>query len=188
MPVIELHIVEGYDDKDKTRMGTALTDAIRTVIPASPDAVTILIHEAAHHHYMRGGNHHSGAPALPDPAQVVRDFLNAMEARDLDTARSFLGDGFTMTFPGTAPMTTLEQLIDWAAPRYRFVRKTYEGFDSAGDVTYCRGTLSGEWPDGTAFDSIRFIDRFEVENGKLTRQEVWNDIAEIQAQNVKERT
>ena len=177
MPVIELHIVEGYADADKTRMGAALTDAIRTVIPADPDLVTILIHEHAHHHYMRGGTNRSGAVSH-DPAQTVRDFLSAMEARDLDTARGFLADGFTMTFPGTAPMTTLDELIAWSQPRYRFVRKTYEGFDLAGSTVYCFGTLSGEWPDGTPFDGIRFIDRFETNAGKLTRQDVWNDMGE----------
>ena len=88
-----------------------------------------------------------------------------------------------MHFPGAAPMTHLQELIDWARPRYRFVTKTYEGFDAmqaAGDaaIVYCRGTLSGEWPDGTAFEGIRFIDRFEVVGGKITRQDVWNDIAE----------
>lgn len=186
MPVIELHIVKGYADKDKTRMGEALTDAIRSVIPATPDLVTILIHEADHHHYMRGRAHRSGAPALPDPKDIVRNFLAAMQARELDTAKAMLGDGFVMQFPGTKPMQHLEELIDWAKPRYRFVRKTYDGFDAlqspdAHAIVYCRGTLSGEWLDGTPFDGIRFVDRFEVTQGKLTRQDVWNDMAEVKA-------
>ena len=83
-------------------------------------------------------------------------------------------------------MHSLQALVDWAKPRYRFVRKTYEGFDvmrrsGAQSLVYCRGTLSGEWPDGAAFDGIRFIDRFEVEDGKIVRQDVWNDIAETLA-------
>ncbi len=41
--------------------------------------------------------------------------------------------------------------------------------------------LAGEWPDGTPFDGIRFIDRFELADGKLARQEVWNDLAEAGA-------
>jgi hypothetical protein len=58
-----------------------------------------------------------------------------------------------MTFPGTGPMMALEELIDWAKDRYRFVTKTYEAveaFPSEGiAVVYTRGTLAGEWPDGT---------------------------------------
>ncbi|WP_299032059.1 tautomerase family protein [uncultured Sulfitobacter sp.] len=183
MPVIELHVLDGYTDSDKTRLCKALTDAVRIVVPAPPEAVTVMLHEMAPAEYMRGRLHRSPAPALPDPIEIIRTFLGAMEARDLPTAQDMLGAGFSMTFPGTQPMHSLDALVKWAAPRYRFVTKTYEGFDamqSAGDhaIVYCRGTLSGEWPDGTPFDGIRFIDRFEITAGLLTRQDVWNDIAE----------
>ncbi len=79
---------------------------------------------------MRGRQHRKPAPALPDPVGIVRDFLDALHARDLDLAHTMFADGFTMTFPGTDPMTKLEQVLEWAAPRYRFVTKTYEGFDA----------------------------------------------------------
>ena len=116
-----------------------------------------------------------------DATQLVRGFLDAMEQRELEQAREFLAEDFAMTFPGGARFHRLEELIDWAKPRYRFVRKTYERFDegssASGDTVTCFGTLSGEWPDGTAFSGIRFCDWFLVANGKLVRQEVWNDIA-----------
>lgn len=183
MPTVEVHLLEGYAPEARTRLGLALTDAVRMVVPAVPDGITVMIHEHAHHNYMRGGEHKTGAAPLPDPVQIVRDYLGAMEARDLDTAQSMLGDGFTMTFPGAEPMTTLAELIAWSKPRYNFVRKTYETFDAcmgaSGPTVYCHGTLYGEWPDGTAFDGIRFIDRFELTNGKITKQDVWNDIAEV---------
>lgn len=117
-----------------------------------------------------------------DPAQVVRDFLSAMEARDLDRARGFLHPGFVMRFPGTGEMSDLQELVTWAKGRYRAVRKVYDGFDTLRggrvDVVYCRGGLEGEWPDGTPFRNVRFIDRFEVTGGQLLRQDVWNDLAE----------
>ena len=185
MPIIEAHVLEGYDDGAKTRLGKALTDAVQMVVPASPDAITVILHEMPQAHYMRGGTHRTGAPALPDPCGIVRDYLAAMEARDLDRARAMLGDGFVMNFPGAFGLRTLEDLIAWSKPRYRFVKKTYDGFDaSQGDgcaIVYVRGTLYGEWPDGTPFDSIRYIDRFEVTAGKITRQDVWNDIADVKA-------
>ena len=187
MPIAELHVLKGYTPEEKERLGQALTDAIRFVVPAPPEAITVMIREMPEDDYFRGGMRRQGAPALPDPAAVVRSYLSAMEAREIDAARDHLGDGFVMQFPGTGPMTRLQQLIDWAAPRYRFVTKTYEGFDAmqsagAAAVVYCRGTLAGEWPDGTPFKDIRFIDRFEVTGGKITRQDVWNDIAETKAQ------
>lgn len=184
MPIVELHLLEGYDDSAKTRLGQALTDAIRYVVPAVPEAITVMIHERQPSQYMRGREHKSGAPALPDPEKIVLTFLAAMQARDLDLAQGFLGDGFEMVFPGTAPMQTLAELIAWAKPRYQFVTKTYdqvESFQSPGAATvvYTRGTLQGAWPDGTPFEGIRFIDRFELQGGKITRQDVWNDIAEV---------
>lgn len=112
-------------------------------------------------------------------AARVKAYLMAMEARDLSAARAMLAPGFTMTFPGGRRMSTLEELIEWARPRYRFVKKTYERFDTSDDVVYCFGTLHGEWPDGTPFQGIRFIDRFELAGGLITRQDVWNDIAEV---------
>ncbi len=50
----------------------------------------------------------------------------------------------------------------------------------SGAVVYCYGTLNGEWPDGTQFSGIRFIDRFVVKDGLLEDQRVWNDLAESQ--------
>jgi len=121
----------------------------------------------------------TGASAL------VRRYLDLMEARKLDEARGMLADGFTMTFPGAVTFERPEELVEWAKPRYRFVRKTYENFDEAADsgtsVVYCTGTLSGELPDGTAFEGIRFIDRFTVRGGLLIDQQVWNDFAEVMA-------
>lgn len=119
-----------------------------------------------------------------DPERIVRSFLAAVEARDIEAAAAMLSPGCMMQFPGARPMTSLDAVVAWAAPRYRLVRKTIDGMDVVpgtqdGDATvYCRGTLSGEWPDGTSFEGIRFIDRFELSAGGISRQDVWNDIGE----------
>ncbi|MEM9104642.1 MAG: tautomerase family protein [Pseudomonadota bacterium] len=186
MPIVELHVLEGYGPQEKQRLHKGLTDAVRLVVPASPDTITVLVHEMKSEDYSRGGRNREGAPALPEAGDLVRSFLAAMEARDLEKAQSMLGEGFTMHFPGAEPMHHLEELISWARPRYRFVKKTYEGFDvmqgpGAETLVYCRGTLSGEWLDGSLFDGVRFIDRFEIEGGLLRRQDVWNYMAETVA-------
>jgi limonene-1,2-epoxide hydrolase len=115
--------------------------------------------------------------------QTVRAYLAAMEARDLPGAQAKLAPGFTMTFPGGVTFTQLADLVAWARPRYRFVKKTFTRFDAApapdGTVVACFGTLAGEWPDGTAFSGIRFCDWFLVDSaGLIARQEVWNDLSE----------
>lgn len=123
----------------------------------------------------------------PDPLVLARDivraYLDTMEARDLERAKRFLAPGFAMTFPGNRCFTELEAMIGWAKPRYRWVKKRYDRFDvaqgSTGTHVYCFGTLYGEWSDGTAFEGIRFIDRFTVRAGKLVDQMVWNDMGEV---------
>jgi hypothetical protein len=79
-------------------------------------------------------------------------------------------------------MEKLEELLQWASSRYARVSKVYEQFDQCwrGDsvVVYCFGYLQGQWLDGSEIRNVRFIDRFEVVNGKICRQDVWNDLAE----------
>jgi 4-oxalocrotonate tautomerase family enzyme len=183
MPIVEAHLLEGYPPEVKSRITEALTDAIRLCVPAPDEAITVMLHEYPPENYARGGKHRSPATAPPDPARIVLDYLAAMEARELDAAQAFLAPGFEMVFPGTAPMSALGDLVTWAKDRYRFVTKTTEAVEvfhgNGATVVYTRGTLAGAWPDGTAFAGIRFIDRFEIVDGRITRQDVWNDIAEV---------
>ncbi len=183
MPVVTLTLMEGYDESVREDLGRRLTDAISAVINPPLDGITVVIHEVAPANYMRGRSHRTpGRPSLA-PVEVVRQYLYAMESRDLDGAESYLADGFTMTFPGGAVFHRAQELVDWAMDRYRWVKKIYQRFDEApaedGVVVTCFGTLHGEWPDGEAFEGIRFIDRFTVRAGKILDQMVWNDMGEV---------
>jgi hypothetical protein len=111
--------------------------------------------------------------------EVVRQYLGAMERRDLAAAKAMLAPGFFMVFPGGARFDTLEQLVQSAKGRYRSAKKTYERFDPFDGGVYCYGTLYGKLLDGTPYSGIRFIDRFTVRDGKLVDQMVWNDMAEV---------
>jgi phenylpyruvate tautomerase PptA (4-oxalocrotonate tautomerase family)/ketosteroid isomerase-like protein len=180
MPVIRVTLIEGYDEAVRDRLIEGYGAVTRTVLEAIPDGITVAIEEVKQSNYRRGNQRkHPKAPP-PAPEQIVRDFLGAMERRDMLAAKAMLSADFSMTFPGDASFATLEQLIDWARPRYQRVGKVYERFDTVPgmeDATvYCFGTLEGVWPDGTAFSGIRFIDRFTVRGGLLVDQKVWNDL------------
>ena len=184
MPVIAITLLPGYDAATQDRLLTRLTQAARSVIAAPAAGTTAFIQEAAA--YRRDGRTmQAGRETRPEASGLVREFLQRMEARDLAGASAFLAPGFTMHFPGAAPMHRLEELVAWSKPRYQRVGKTYERFDECwGDeatVVYCSGTLHGVWLDGTPFDGIRFIDRFEVVDGLLRRQDVWNDMGDVRA-------
>jgi ketosteroid isomerase-like protein len=119
-----------------------------------------------------------------DPARLIRDYLAAMERRDLAAAKAMLAPGFSMVFPGGARFESLEALVEWARPRYKRALKTYDRFDVAPQadgsaVVYCFGTLYGELNDGSPYSGIRFIDRFTVRDGKLVDQMVWNDMSAV---------
>ena len=116
------------------------------------------------------------------PEALVQRFLILMQERDLPAAQALLAPGFVMCFPGGATMHRLEDLVQWARQRYQRAAKTYERTDSCTTdgrtVVYWMGTLQGVWLDGTPFEGIRFIDRFELAEGRIQRQDVWNDMAE----------
>ena len=183
MPLIECTLIRGYDSEVRKRLAERVTDAACSSIGAAADFVTVTIKEVEPDNYMRGRTSRVPASA-PEPAEeIVREFLAAMEARNLDAARSHLADDFTMIFPGAVRFTALEDLVDWAGERYQSVSKSYDRFDTAFHGTrstvFCFGTLSGTWLDGSDFSGIRFIDRFELEGERITSQMVWNDMAEM---------
>jgi hypothetical protein len=74
-------------------------------------------------------------------ATLVRNYLDAWADRDLPRAKAFLAEGFTMTYPGGATFTRLEDLVPHMARKYRRVRKRFERFDEApvegGTAVYC---------------------------------------------------
>ena len=127
--------------------------------------------------------------------KVAKDFLATMEARNLDQAESYLDANIKMIYPGNATFSDLAGLAAWAKDRYRFVKKSFDGFDAVqssnsapnsadgstdgSTIVYCFGTLYGEWLDGSPFSNIRFIDRFDIRSGKITCHQVWNDISHI---------
>ena len=113
---------------------------------------------------------------------IVRAYLRATQERRLVDATAFLASDFTCEFPGGEQFTSLDELVTWSSSRYRRIEKKIDQLDvilaANGDVVYCYGTLFGEWPDGTSFSGVRFIDRFTVVDDRLTDQRVWNDLAE----------
>lgn len=119
--------------------------------------------------------------------EQVRAFLSAMEARDLASAKRCLAANVVMQFPGALPMQHLSEVVEWAQTRYRRVSKTLYAIDLCHhpshdtsptfDVVVCHGELAVEWLDGSATNGVRFIDRFELTDGLITRQDVWNDLA-----------
>ncbi len=182
MPVISITLLPGYRPEAEQRLVGRVALAARSVIAAPAAGTTVFVNQAST--YQRDGRvYGAGGAERPDATAIVREFLGLMQVRNLAAAARFLAPDFIMRFPGGATMQRLEQLIHWAGGRYRSVAKDCEKLDESwtedGAIVYCSGTLHGVWLDGSAFSGIRFIDRFEIADGLIRRQDVWNDLAEV---------
>ena len=117
--------------------------------------------------------------------EVVRAFLAALQARDVEAAQRHLAPDARIVVPGGRVVGSVREIVANSGARYRAIGKAIERFDVVASadkvVVYCLGTLRGTWQDGTAFQGIRFVDRFELRDGRIVLQEVWNDAAEHRA-------
>ena len=60
---------------------------------------------------------------FPNAIAQIKNYLDAMENRNLTLAKSFLDNNFKLVFPGDNVFSSLEEVIDWAKLRYRWVKK-----------------------------------------------------------------
>jgi hypothetical protein len=119
---------------------------------------------------------------------VVNEFLRLIMLPDPVAASRFTAPGMTILFTGGRAMDAPADCTKFNASRYKWVKKRIErtetviaGANAAAPdetVVYSLGTLYGEWPDGTPFEGNRYVDRYVLKNGLITRMDVWNDSAE----------
>lgn len=114
--------------------------------------------------------------------EIVSNFLEASMAPDPERAATFMSADVSITFTGGRVMDSNQAITQFNNSRYAWVKKLFGQYDwtehADHTVVYSNGTLYGEWPDGRAFSGNRYLDRFEVRNGQITRMDVWNDSAE----------
>jgi hypothetical protein len=122
-------------------------------------------------------------------AEVVDEFLRLIMIPDPAAARRFTAPGMRIRFTGGRAMHDPAECTAFNASRYKWVKKRIERTETVvlstvgaaqvtGTVVYSTGTLYGQWPDGTAFEGNRYVDRYVVTAGLITEMEVWNDSAE----------
>ena len=118
------------------------------------------------------------------PAGIVDEYLRLLMIPDPAAASAFIAPDLRIRFTGNRAMSHPRECAAFNATRYAWVKKrierteTVSGGTDAETVVYSLGTLHGEWPDGTAFEGNRYVDRYVVQHGRITRMDVWNDSAE----------
>ena len=121
---------------------------------------------------------------MPSPADTVAEYLRLLMVPDPEAARRFTSPELRIRFTGGRAMRDPAECTAFNAGRYRWVKKRVERTETVAGgtkletVVYSIGTLYGEWPDGSAFEGNRYVDRYVVSDGLITQMEVWNDSAE----------
>lgn len=115
-------------------------------------------------------------------AAIVTAYLEASMVPDPEGAARYMAPGTPIVFTGGRVFGHPSAVTAFNAGRYAWVKKRMERLDvvPGEEVTtvYSLGTLYGAWPDGTAFEDNRYVDRFTVRDGLIVAMEVWNDSAE----------
>lgn len=117
-------------------------------------------------------------------AEVVDEYLRLLMIPDPAAARRFVSPDLHIRFTGGRVMHDPAECTAFNAGRYRWVRKRVERTETVAGgtadetVVYSLGTLHGEWPDGTAFEGNRYVDRYVLRAGLIVQMDVWNDSAE----------
>ena len=118
------------------------------------------------------------------PGEIVDEYLRIVMIPDPDGARKFTSPKLAIIFTGGRLMSDPADSSAFNAKRYLWVKKRIERTETVAGgtpeetVVYSLGTLYGAWPDGTLFEGNRYVDRYVVSHGLITRLDVWNDSAE----------
>ncbi len=122
---------------------------------------------------------------LAEAKAIVERYLELSMTPDPVGAARLTAPGFRLIFTGGRRFTSPADSAAFNAKRYRWVKKRFLRTDAAldpatGEVrVFNTGHLYGEWPDGTPFETNRYIDIFTVKDGLIAETQVWNDSAEI---------
>jgi limonene-1,2-epoxide hydrolase len=123
------------------------------------------------------------AAAMPSAVDVVKKFLDAMGKRDFAAMEMVMAPSFKMTVTGGAVFTHPREFATQSKGRQKSAIKTTDRYDEVpmanGTVVYSMGSMAGDWNNGATYSGVRYIDRFEVVDGKITDMNVYSDMAEF---------
>ncbi|OZI65385.1 nuclear transport factor 2 family protein [Bordetella genomosp. 1] len=119
-----------------------------------------------------------------DAGAIVDAYLTTLMKPDPEGARRYVSPALRIRFTGGREMRDPAECTAFNASRYAWVKKRFESTDVVAGATaelavvYNRGTLYGEWLDGTPFEGNRYVDRYVLRDGLIVEMDVWNDSAE----------
>ena len=119
--------------------------------------------------------------------RLIHEFIDAVHRGDSDAARRTLAPGYELVFPGPTSFSDVAAIFEWFAKRYSFARYRYDHMDviesPQRQIVYATGRVEGTLLSGKHFEGVRYIDRFDIVNGRIARKEVWTDMADFLRRN-----
>lgn len=120
-------------------------------------------------------------PDQEQPRTVVEEFFDRMAD---DTRRDAIDELFDVTATIALPGATFEgadapgAFLEYLEPRYKSAEKEFGRWIESGSSVVSTGTLHGVDNDGNSFNGVRYVDVYEVREGKIVRLDIWNDLLE----------
>jgi phenylpyruvate tautomerase PptA (4-oxalocrotonate tautomerase family) len=158
MPVVQMTVLEGYDDVTKSRLLKGMTHVVLSVMAAKPDGIVTMLNEVSPSAYARGGVSRVPGPPLPTGVSVVQQFVAAVSS-DPQQARQYLQEDCTCTdSQGTNqdPLAMMGGLTKLAYAQFD------EVFTEDGTIVYARR----ERGNGS-------VERFHVRHGRIADIQTW---------------
>lgn len=159
MPVVQMTVIEGYDEATKSRLLKGMTHVVLSVMAAKPDGVITMLNEVKASAYARGGVSRVPGPPLPSGVEVVQHFVGALTSSDADLAVQYLADDCTCIDAAGAARSALQLKGELA-------NLDYVDFDEAltddGTVVYARRK-----------NGANSLERFHVRHGKIIAIQSW---------------
>ena len=120
---------------------------------------------------------------LEHARELIERFIRSVNDGDADAAQRCLTPDVQLVFPGPTRFQRVADFLALSGPRYQRVAYTYGAMELAQNhqgrtVVFAQGTVSGVFANGQAFDGVRYIDRFDIDNGLIASKEVWSDMAD----------
>lgn len=120
---------------------------------------------------------------MPSAVDVVKTFLDAMGKRDFAAMETVMAPNFKMTVTGGSVFSHPREFAAQSRGRQKSAIKTTDRYDeiptATGAIVYSIGSMAGEWNNGTTYQGVRYIDRFEIVNGKIADMNVYSDMSEF---------
>lgn len=113
-------------------------------------------------------------------AVVEENFRRMANPDERYTAHELYADDLEVSLPGRPDggFDSAEDVVAYFDAQYEWCRKHFDEWYVDGNTVTTIGRLYGVDNNGDEFEDVRFVDIHTVEDGKITRKIVWNDLCE----------